>query len=269
MSMQRLATTAALALTLASAAQAASSLNRSHGVYAETQHCCWDVRYNIVSNSGTAASYSVASWSAQASFNGSLAYGQIEGTATTASDITNYVYANAVAEGRDYWVETFHIQSATLAAGTPVALSLGVWLDASVNTSTVGQGYALAVIGTGLDAGWLAGVDTRSVGSGAHSATTVFNTGVGASITLVGQLNTRAWSELSNGPTKTATASSTATARFTVDSLTDGAFYTSSSGTGYATPSSPVPEPATWALLLGGAALLPLAVRRQRSRRPS
>ena len=191
-------------------------------------------------------------WSAQASFNGSLGYGQIEGTATTASDITSFVYANAVAEGRDYWVETFHIQSSTLAVGTPVALSLGVWLDASVNTSAVGQGYALAVIGTGLDAGWLTGVDTRHVGSGAHSASTVFHTGVGASVTLVGQLNTRAWSELSNGPIKAATASSTATARFTVDSLTEGAFYTSFSGASYLTPSSPVPEPGTWALLLGG-----------------
>lgn len=267
MSIHRLAIIAALALV--PAAQATASLNRNHGVSAQTRHCCWDAPFNYVSDGGTAATYSVASWSAQASFNGSLAYGQIEGTATTASDITNYVYANAVAEGRDYWVETFHIQSATLAAGTPVALSLGVWLDASVNTSTVGQGYALAVIGTGLDAGWLAGVDTRSVGSGAHSATTVFNTGVGASITLVGQLNTRAWAELSNGPIKAATASSTATARFTVDSLTDGAFYTSFSGASYLTPSSPVPEPATWALLLGGAVLLPLAVRRQRSRRPS
>lgn len=269
MTIRRFASTAALALALAPAVQATASLNRNHGVYAETQHCCWDARYNIVSNSGTAATYSVASWSAQASFNGSLGYGQIEGAATTASDITYYVYANAVAEGRDYWVETFHIQSATLAAGTPVALSLGVWLDASINTSTVGKGYALAVIGTGLDAGWLTGVDTRSVGSGAHSAATVFNTGVGASITLVGQLNTRAWSEISNGPIKTATASSTATARFTVDSLTDGAFYTSFSGASYLTPSSPVPEPTTWALLLGGAVLLPLAVRRQRSRLPA
>ncbi len=254
----------ALALTLAPAAQASASLNKNHGASAYTRHCCWDAPFNSQSAAGT-DDYSVSSWSAQANISGSVGYGLIQATATAASDITSFVYANAVGEARDYWVETFHIQSATLATGTPVVLSLGVWMDASVNTSTVGQGYALAVIGTGLDAGWLTAIDTRNVGSGVHTASISFATGVGGSVTLIGQMNTRAWAELSNGPIKTATASSSATARFTVDSLTDGAFYSTTSGNSYLTP-APVPEADTTAMMLAGLGLLGVAARRKRQK---
>lgn len=178
---------------------AQATLTTHHGVYAETQHCCWDVRFNIVSISGSAPSYSVASWSAQANISGNVGYGQISGAAEVSSSVVGYVYANGVAEARDYWVDSFDVTSALLAPGTPVTLRLGVALDADVNTTNFGKGSALAVIGTGLDAGWLAGVDTNVVGDGGHVATYDYLTYVGAHLSFVGQLKTRAWAEGNNG----------------------------------------------------------------------
>lgn len=234
---------------------AQATLTTHHGVYAETQHCCWDVRFNIVSNSGSAPSYSVASWSAQANILGNVGYGQISGAAEVSSSVVGYVYANGVAEARDYWVDSFDVTSALLAPGTPVTLRLGVALDADVNTTNFGKGSALAVIGTGLDAGWLAGVDTNVVGDGGHVATYDYLTYVGAHLSFVGQLKTRAWAEGNNG-SGVGTASSNADARFTIESMTAGAGYQSGSGASYAVPSSPVPEPHTWELMLGGVAVL-------------
>ena len=85
---------------LGPAAQA--TLTTHHGVYAETQHCCWDVRFNIVSNRQR-AQLPVASWSAQANISGNVGYGQISGAAEVSSSVVGYVYANGVAEARDYW----------------------------------------------------------------------------------------------------------------------------------------------------------------------
>lgn len=256
-----LAATALLAATPPVDAQT-PSLNTFHKAYAYTRHCCWDAVYNYEWNQGEAPSYAATSWSASAQGAGSLAYGAISAQMSARADVTNYVYVNAIGEGRDYWVDTFTVTSGSLAAGTPVELRLRVDVAADVDTTGYGQGYALAVIGTGLDAGWLTGVDTRVVGEGAHTGSYSFMTWVGANVTLVGQLVARAWTEGTNGH-GAATAKTNASANFIVESLTAGAGYVTASGHRYVVPTSPVPEPQTWALLLGGMAGLALWRRRQ------
>jgi PEP-CTERM motif len=238
------------------------SLNPFHKAYASTRHCCWDNFFNYAWHQGDAPGYSAVSWSSRASGNGTLDYGLITADMSSSADVTNYVYVEAVGEGRDYWVDTFTITSDNLAAGTPVTLSLGVDLDANLASSGYGQGFALAVIGTGLDAGWLTGVDTRVVGAGRKQASGSFLSYVGGSVTLVGQLVSRAWSEASNGA-GAGSASTQATARFTVESLTPGAAYRSASGHSYAVPASPVPEPsAVWLLLAGAGVAVAARTRR-------
>jgi PEP-CTERM motif len=244
---------AALLLSAANASVAAAELAPFRKAYAFTQHCCWDAVYNYEWRQGGAASYSAASWSARADASGSLDYGVISADMVAYGNRNGYVYVNAIAEARDYWVDSFTISSATLPAGTPVELQLGVQLRASLATSGFGQAYALAVIGTGLDAGWLNGVDTRNVGGGSHSSVSSFMSYVGAEVTFVGQLNSRAWAESGEG---VGSATTDAWAGFTVDLLTPGASYRTASGHDYGTPAAPIPEPGSWALLLGGIAAL-------------
>lgn len=251
---------AALLLSTSNASVAAADLEPFRKAYAYTRHCCWDAVYTFEWHQGSADSYSAASWSAWADASGSLAYGAISADMYAYGNRNGYVYVNAIAEARDYWVDSFTITSATLPAGTPVALQLGVQLSANLTTSGFGQAYALAVIGTGLDAGWITGVDTRNVGAGAHSSVSSFMTFVGAEVTFVGQLNSRAWAESGEG---VGSATTDAWAGFTVDLLTPGASYRTASGHDYGTPAAAIPEPGSWALLLGGIA--GLAWRRRRA----
>ncbi len=242
------------------------SLTTFHKAYAQTRHCCWDNFIHYDWHQGDAPSYSAVSWSSRADASGTLDYGLIQADVSASADVTGYVYVNAIGEGRDYWVDTFTITSDTLPAGTPVSLRLGVDLDATVTTTSYGQGFALAVIGTGLDAGWITGVDTRVVGAGQHSAVGSFMSYVGGSVTLVGQLISRAWSEASNGA-GAGSASTQATARFTVESQTPGAVYRSASHRSYAVPTSPVPEPSAALLALAGLGLVWGLGRTRASRR--
>jgi hypothetical protein len=246
-----LASAALLCAALPVQAQS-SSLTTFHKAYASTQHCCWDAPFNYQWLQGEAPSYEAVSWSSSARVSGTLDFGLITGQASGAADVTGYVYVDAVGEARDYWVDTFTVMSDTLAAGTPVSLKLGVTLDAAIRTSAYGQGVALAVIGTGLDAGWITGVDTRAVGAGHREVVASFSTYVGGSVTLVGQLLSRAWSSASNGA-GAGEASTDAVARFTVEATTPGAFYRTASGHDYAMPVSTVPEPSVWWLLVAGA----------------
>lgn len=240
---------AALLLSTSNASAATADLAPFRKAYAFTRHCCWDAVYSTELHQGTANSYSAASWSAWADASGSLDYGVISADMYAYGNRNGYTYVNAIAEARDYWVDSFTITSATLPAGTPVELQLGVQLRASLASSGFGQGYALAVIGTGLDAGWLTGVDTRNVGAGSHSSATSFLTFVGAEVSFVGQLNSRAWAESGEG---VGSATTGAWAGFTVDALTPGASYRTASGHDYGSQVAAIPEPGSWALLLGG-----------------
>lgn len=264
-----LASAALLCAALPVQAQS-SSLNTFHKAYASTRHCCWDNFFNHQSLQGEAASYEAVSWSSNGRASGAVTYGLISGEMSSAADVTHYVYVEAIGEGRDYWVDTFTVMSNTLAAGTPVELKLSVDLDATVVTSGYGKGFALAVIGTGLDAGWITGVDTRVVGAGRREAVGSFSTYVGGSVTLVGQLVSRAWSESSNGG-GAGNASTDAVARFTVETMTPDAFYRTASGHAYAMPVSTVPEPSVgWLLLAGAGVVAGLRLRwRGRGRAPA
>jgi hypothetical protein len=251
--LRTLALLGAALLLSTSNASADAGLERFHKAYAYTRHCCWDAVYNYEWQQGSAPSYSANSWSASARASGSVDYGVISADLQAWGNRNGYTYVNAIAEARDYWVDSFTITSTTLPAGTPVELQLGVQLRASLASSGFGQGFALAVIGTGLDAGWLTGVDTRNVGGGTHSSLTSYWTSVGAEVSFVGQLNSRAWAESGEGVGSATTA---AWAGFTVDLLTPGASYLTASGHDYGSQVAAIPEPGSWALLLAGIAAL-------------
>lgn len=238
---------------LQTAQASSSSLEAWRYAGASTRHCCWDNPKYHEAFQGDAAHYAARSWSASADAGGSLSHGQISADVSASSDVRNWAYVEATGEARDYWKDTFTVTSGSLAWGTPVALDLTVELDATVMTQGYGKGYALAVIGTGLDAGWIVGVDTRVLGAGSHRASGTFMTHVGSSVTLVGQLASRAWAESAAGG-GTGSASTQTSARFTVSAATAGADYVAASGQRYGAVVPTVPEPSGWLLaLIGGA----------------
>lgn len=243
----------ALALGLVGSGLAAqaqdAALNPFHVVDARTAHCCWDLRWNIDTQQGV-GNYNASSWSASASSSGTVAYGHLSADVAGTGNIGGYSYIKGLGTARDHWVDTFTVLSDSLGLGTPVQLLMGMTLQADLVASGAADAWAMSVIGAGLDDGWYFGLDTRVLGGGTLSASRVFDTTVGATFTLVGQLNAVALVESNTG---SGTARTSAETHFTLDSLTPGVGYGTASGTRYV---SAVPEPSPWALMVAGAAVL-------------
>jgi hypothetical protein len=265
---------AALAALLGGAAfptLAASDLLQSRQVGTHVSHCCWSNWLNIQTDSGSAGFYQVNSWgqawstmqAAPAQF-GWLAGGR----ASVGNQLLNldYTASSGDARLRDGWIDQFGITSGTLAAGSPVQLRLTLILDATLsaadpdgqatNSYTSARAVAAFHYG-GWDAPWITGLDLlagsdHATGalSGRFTTTALIDATVGTVLTLAGDLGLRYAQGSGNATTQSwFSGFAEGAATFHVDMLTPGAGYTTASGFDYATP---VPEPATWALLAGG-----------------
>lgn len=271
---------AALASVTLMAAAAPPELTQTRQVETLTSHCCWDNWLNIQTDSGANNFYQVNSWgqswaTVQAQ---SAQYGVLGGRASAGSQMPEgYTGSGGDARLRDAWSDLFTIQSATLAAGTPVQLQLTVRLDVSMSAldpdGAAGDAAANARTAAafhfgGWDAPWITGLDLHagsgtasSVVDGVYSNSTFVNAAVGQTLHLVGDLTVAYNQRNSGGARGWFSGQSDATATFFVDVLTPGAAYSTASNVSYA---APVPEPAHWALLSGGLLVVAMLARRRR-----
>ncbi|GAB4037470.1 MAG: hypothetical protein Fur0014_05190 [Rubrivivax sp.] len=277
----RLTAACAAWLSLAATAQVTPpGTLQTRSVQSVAGHCCWDNAWNTQTAQGAADTYYVNSWglswariSAQPAQFGQLA-GQLAGGSQLPE---GFVASGSAVVLRDAWSDLFTISSTTLAPGTPVQLQLTVLLDVDMLTiDPDGSGIAAAtgraaaaIHSGGWDAPWLAGLNLEtgsgkaySTLDGEYSNSNVYNTTVGATLHLVGDMSlnfnhsssydARAWGE----------GHTFASAVYRVDVLTPGVQVTTASGFDYATP-VPVPEPGSWALMLAGLCAVGPWVRRR------
>jgi hypothetical protein len=183
------------------------------------------------------------------------------------------------------WTDTFTINSGSLAFGTPVTVTVSVALTVAQLFSSPDLGAcsigghggcagARAIFhwGAGYDAPWLAYAEARTPRMGEepgpdgwvvspHNPDTVsFASYVGQSFVLSGDL--RLGGGVDVDWDQSFTAGGAASALFTVDVSTEGAGYLTASGADYRAAAA-VPEPAGWAMLGLGLALVAGARRRR------
>lgn len=268
-----------LATTALMAAAAPPELIQTRQVETLTSYCCGDITLNIQTAGGANNSYQVNSWGQSwATLQAQSAqYGVLGGQATAGSQMPDgYTGSGGAASMRDAWSDLFTIQSATLAAGTPVQLQLTVQLDISMSavdpdgaggSASAAARSAAAFHFGGWDAPWITGLDlgagtghASSVLNGIFSSSTFVNTAVGQTLHLVGDM-TLAYSQRNSTAARGwFSGKSEGTASFYVDVLTPGAGYSTASNFSYA---APVPEPAHWMLLSGGLWVVGALARRR------
>lgn len=168
-------------------------------------------------------------------------------------------------------IDQVHVNSTTLANGTPVDLLLTLSFAQIVTLSEaaslyLGGGYYAtyaANAGNGTSAYLTAnGIDNVN----ATGASAVLHTFVGQYINLAESMSGGVGAVYIDGVERSGHADATHSAHFFVDSLTDGVSLSADSGHDYATSVSSVPEPSSVALMLAGAGLIGWVVRRRGQR---
>jgi hypothetical protein len=164
--------------------------------------------------------------------------------------------------------DQIHVNSATLAAGTPVDLTVTLSFAQTVTLSEpasmyLGGGYFAsyaANAGNG-DSVYLTANGQDDVNATGSSA--ILHTFVGQYINLAESMSGGVNATYIDGVVRNGHADASHSAHFYVDSMTSGVDLSADSGHDYTGGLSPVPEPSKTALMLAGAGLCAWAARRR------